>query len=291
MQMNTNESMDLEELFRELRIARGLKLKDVASDKLSVSQLSKFENGQTMLSSDKLLVAISGIHMNFSEFGYALNNYQEPEFFKLGEKIAALHSKQDIDGLKKLLVTYKGYESFDVYNRLNLLVIKVAIHSLDNSSLITDEDKEFLTNYLYEIEAWTEYELYIFGNTMSILSDSDLIFLGKAFEERSKLYSSLTSHKKSAEIAFLNLILILIERKEIYYVRYFMSKLEEILNYQDMFAITCLHVLKQVSDYLNGDVKSIEKIDNDINMIEKLGNPIAASFLRINGSLSTVVGR
>lgn len=280
--MNTNESIDLGELFRELRIARGLKLKDVASDKLSVSQLSKFENGQTMLSSDKLLVAISGIHMNFSEFGYALNNYQEPEFFKLGEKIAALHSKQDIDGLKKLLVTYKGYESFDVYNRLNLLVIKVAIHSLDNSSLITDEDKEFLTNYLYEIEAWTEYELYIFGNTMSILSDSDLIFLGKAFEERSKLYSSLTSHKKSAEIAFLNLILILIERKEIYYVRYFMSKLEEILNYQDMFAITCLHVLKQVSDYLNGDVKSIEKIDNDINMIEKLGNPIAASFLRIN---------
>ena len=282
MQMNTKESMDLGELFRELRIARGLKLKDVASDKLSVSQLSKFENGQTMLSSDKLLVAISGIHMNFSEFGYALNNYQEPEFFKLGEKIAALHSKQDIDGLKKLLVTYKGYESFDVYNRLNLLVIKVAIHSLDNGSLITDEDKKFLTNYLYEIEAWTEYELYIFGNAMSILSDSDLIFLGKAFEERSKLYSSLTSHKKSAEIAFLNLILILIERKEIYYVRYFMSKLEEILNYQDMFAITCLHVLKQVSDYLNGDVKSIEKIDNDINMIEKLGNPIVASFLRIN---------
>lgn len=280
--MNTKESMDLGELFRELRIARGLKLKDVASDKLSVSQLSKFENGQTMLSSDKLLVAISSIHMNFSEFGYALNNYQEPEFFKLGEKIAALHSKQDIDGLKKLLVTYKGYESFDVYNRLNLLVIKVAIHSLDNGSLITDEDKKFLTNYLYEIEAWTEYELYIFGNTMSILSDSDLIFLGKAFEERSKLYSSLTSHKKSAEIAFLNLILILIERKEIYYVRYFISKLEEILNYQDMFAITCLHVLKQVSDYLNGDVKSIEKIDNDINMIEKLGNPIAASFLRIN---------
>lgn len=280
--MNTKESMDLGELFRELRIARGLKLKDVASDKLSVSQLSKFENGQTMLSSDKLLVAISGIHMNFSEFGYALNNYQETEFFKLGEKIAALHSKQDIDGLKKLWVTYKGYESFDVYNRLNLLVIKVAIHSLDNGSLITDEDKKFLTNYLYEIEAWTEYELYIFGNTMSILSDSDLIFLGKAFEERSKLYSSLTSHKKSAEIAFLNLILILIERKEIYYVRYFMSKLEEILNYQDMFAITCLHVLKQVSDYLNGDVKSIEKIDNDINMIEKLGNPIVASFLRIN---------
>lgn len=214
--MNTNESMDLGELFRELRIARGLKLKDIASDELSISQLSKFENGQTILSSDKLLVAISGIHMSLSEFGYALNNYQEPAFFKLGEQIAEFHSKQDIDSLKKMQVTYKRYERFDVYNRLNLLVIKVAIHSLDNSYTITDEDKEFLTRYLYEIEAWTEYELYIFGNTMSILSNNDLIFLGKAFEERSRLYSSLTSHKKSAEIAFLNLILILIERKAFY---------------------------------------------------------------------------
>lgn len=52
--MNTKESMELGELFRELRIARGLKLKDVATHKLYVSQLSKFENGQTMLSSDKL---------------------------------------------------------------------------------------------------------------------------------------------------------------------------------------------------------------------------------------------
>ena len=280
--MNTKESMELGELFRELRIARGLKLKDVATHKLSVSQLSKFENGQTMLSSDKLLVAISGIHMSFSEFGYALNNYQEPKFLKLGEKIAELQSKQNVDGLKKLLVTCKGYESFDVYNRLNLLVIKVAIHSLDNSYLITEEDKEFLTNYLYEIEEWTEYELYIFGNTMSILSDSDLIFLGKAFEERSKLYSSLTSHKKSAEIAFINLILILIERKEIYYVKYFMSKLEGLLNYQDMFAITCLHILEQVTDYLTGSIKSIKTIENEIDMINKLGNQTTASFLRVN---------
>lgn len=39
--------------------------------------------------------------MSFSEFGYALNNYQEPKFLKLGEKIAELQSKQNVDGLKK----------------------------------------------------------------------------------------------------------------------------------------------------------------------------------------------
>ncbi|EFQ56843.1 hypothetical protein HMPREF9176_1007 [Streptococcus downei F0415] len=40
------KSLELGEFYKELRIARGLKLKDVARDNLSVSQISKFENGQ-----------------------------------------------------------------------------------------------------------------------------------------------------------------------------------------------------------------------------------------------------
>lgn len=47
--MKLEKSMQLGELYRELRIARGLKLKDVARENLSVSQLSRFENGQSML--------------------------------------------------------------------------------------------------------------------------------------------------------------------------------------------------------------------------------------------------
>ncbi|BAQ25214.1 transcriptional regulator [Streptococcus troglodytae] len=78
--MRMNRSMELGELYRELRIARGLKLKDVANDNLSVSQLSRFENGQTMLAADKLLLAIEGIHMTFSEFSHALNNYKDNDF-------------------------------------------------------------------------------------------------------------------------------------------------------------------------------------------------------------------
>ncbi|SUN35315.1 Positive transcriptional regulator, MutR family [Streptococcus downei MFe28] len=34
-----------------------------------------------MLVADKLLLAIEGIHMSFSEFGYAMNQYQESTFF------------------------------------------------------------------------------------------------------------------------------------------------------------------------------------------------------------------
>ena len=67
--MHIDRKIQLGELYKELRIARGLKQKDVARKGLSIAQLSKFENGQTMLSADKLLIAIESIHMTFEEFG------------------------------------------------------------------------------------------------------------------------------------------------------------------------------------------------------------------------------
>lgn len=226
MILNEKELMNLGELYRELRVARGLKLKDVARGNLSLSQLSKFENGQTMLAADKLLVAISGIHMSFAEFGHALNHYQESPFFAIGKQIAELQLEGNVEGLKQLLNTLEDTETFDTYNRLNRIDVASAIHSLDLNYEIADEDKKFLTDYLYGIEEWTEYELYIFGNTMAILSDADLIFLGKAFAERDKFYLSLPQHKKTAELTFLNIIFALIDREELYYTTFFIDKLE-----------------------------------------------------------------
>ena len=276
------KSLELGELYKELRIARGLKLKDIARNNLSVSQLSKFENGQSMLAADKLLLAISGINMSFSGYGYAMNQYQESTFFKTGKKIVQLQAQKDLAGLKKILVDYEDSESPNVYNRLNKLVIKVAILGLDPEYIITNDEIEFLTTYLYGIEEWTEYELYIFGNTMIVLSDSDLIFLGKAFVNRDKLYCVLPSHKKNAEIVHLNLILILIERKKFYHANYFIESIEQLLTYQDMFAIVFLNFLKQTMAYLKGEGTNLTSIEEYINMVAKLGNPTLAVFLKTN---------
>ena len=276
------KSLELGELYKELRIARGLKLKDIARNNLSVSQLSKFENGQSMLAADKLLLAIDGINMSFSEFGYAMNQYQESTFFKTGKKIVQLQAQKDLAGLKKILVDYDDSESPSVYNRLNKLVIKAAIQGLDPEYIITNDEIEFLTTYLYGMEEWTEYELSMFGNTMIVLSDSDLIFLGKAFVNRDKLYCVLPSHKKNAEIVHLNLILILIERKKFYHANFFIESIERLLTYQDMFAIVFLNFLKQTMAYLKGEGTNLTSIEEYINMVAKLGNPTLAVFLKTN---------
>ncbi|AND80137.1 Rgg/GadR/MutR family transcriptional regulator [Streptococcus pantholopis] len=276
--MNEKKSMALGELYKELRMARGLRLKDIAQDNLSMPQLSRFENGQTMLAADKLLLAISAIHMSFAEFGHAVNNYETTDFFRMGSRIMNLHQTQDIEGLKQLLQDYKDYETYDVYNRLNLLVIKDSIHSLDNSYTIEKEEEEFLTQYLYSIEEWTEYELYIFGNTMTFLSDEDLIFLAKAFVERDKFYKSIPSHDNTAKLTLLNLIAELIERKAFYYVSYFTNILEGLVTYQDMFIITTVNFFKLMVTYIKGEQKNKQKIRDYLSALETLGDTQLADF-------------
>lgn len=63
------------------------------------------------------------------------------------------------------------------YRRLNAIVIKNALHSLDKSYPLTEEDSEFLTTYLYAIESWTWFELYLFCNTMPFLSNKIQSFI------------------------------------------------------------------------------------------------------------------
>lgn len=271
--------MSLGELYRELRMTRGLKLKDVAGQKLSVSQLPKFENGQSMLTADKLLVAISAIHMSFSEFGHALNHYQESSYFRLGDQLANLQVAGDIEGLKEVLKNFEADENFDTYNRLMRIDIVSAIYALDPSYEIKEDDKQFLMQYLYNIEQWTEYELYLFGNTMSILSDADLIFLGRALAERNEFYLSLPQHKKAEQLTFINIILALIERNQLYYTTYFMTRLESMINYQDMFTVVFLTFLKDTLAYLKGETDDVQPMRECIEMVKKLGNLTMAKLL------------
>ena len=126
------ERMELGEFYKELRLARKLKQSDVACAGLTASQLSKFELGQSMLSADKLILAIQGINMNFDEFGHKLNNYQESLHMQIGRKVVDRFAHQDIAGLEQLLEEVEQEQMAETYRRLYSLVIKKALQSINN---------------------------------------------------------------------------------------------------------------------------------------------------------------
>ncbi|WP_261006136.1 helix-turn-helix domain-containing protein, partial [Streptococcus agalactiae] len=70
-------------IFREFRLNRQFSLKQVASNELSVSQLSRFERGESDLSLTKFLGALEAIDLSISEFMDRVNKYQKSDQISL----------------------------------------------------------------------------------------------------------------------------------------------------------------------------------------------------------------
>lgn len=275
------DKMELGEFYRELRIARGVKQNEVACEGLTASQLSKFELGQSMLSADKLFLAIEGINMTFAEFAYKLNSYQESQHIQLGHQIVDLFVRQDKDSLEDLLNKVQEKVSSQQYIRLNKIVIQNALHSLDSSYILKEEDKQFITAYLFAIDSWTWFESYLFFNTMPLLSDQDLLFLSTALLEKSQEFQQLMQNKLYLKKGLLNVISELLERGYYRYVPLFEIELEKILTVYDIFENILLKFLREICIFLKFNGSNKKEIETFIQSIEVLDNPQLIALLTL----------
>ena len=275
------DKIELGEFYRELRIARGVKQNEVACEGLTASQLSKFELGQSMLSADKLFLAIEGINMTFAEFAYKLNNYQESQHIQLGHQIVDLFVRQDKDSLEDLLNKVQEKVSSQQYIRLNEIVIQNALHSLDSSYILKEEDKQFITAYLFAIDSWTWFELYLFFNTMPLLSDQDLLFLSTALLEKSQEFQQLMQNKLYLKKGLLNVISELLERGYYRYVPLFEIELEKILTVYDIFENILLKFLREICIFLKFNGSNKKEIETFIQSLEVLDNPQLIALLTL----------
>ena len=275
------DKMELGEFYRELRIARGVKQNEVTCEGLTASQLSKFELGQSMLSADKLFLAIEGINMTFAEFAYKLNSYQESQHIQLGHQIVDLFVRQYKDSLEDLLNKVQEKVSSQQYIRLNKIVIQNALHSLDSSYILKEEDKQFITAYLFAIDSWTWFELYLFFNTMPLLSDQDLLFLSTALLEKSQEFQQLMQNKLYLKKGLLNVISELLERGYYRYVPLFEIELEKILTVYDIFENILLKFLREICIFLKFNGSNKKEIETFIQSIEVLDNPQLIALLTL----------
>lgn len=70
-----------------------------------------------------------------------------------------------------------------------------------------------MTTYLYAIESWTWFELYLFCNTLPFLSNQDLIFYQPPYSKKSKEFKELVHNRLYMKQGLLNIISELMERK------------------------------------------------------------------------------
>ena len=140
-----------------------------------------------------------------------------------------------------------------------------------------------MTTYLYAIESWTWFELYLFCNTMPFLSNQDLIFLSTSLLEKSKEFKELVHNRLYVKQGLLNIISELMERKLFSYVPIFEAELERMLRPYDVFEKVSWQFLKKLSVFLQTKGSNQKEIEHFIQSLQVLENPqlIALFELRL----------
>lgn len=218
----------LGQVFKELRTARKISLKEAAGEAFSYSMLSKFENGESDITISKLLVALENIRTELTEFVYLARGFQESSFSSFKNRFWKIQERQGLSGLQKMyqeeLAAYE--KSGEKEQLLHALVIKAQMLALDDKVVATEEELTFLYDYLFLVEIWGEYELKLFAN-LSPLLPLDLYFrYSREMLQKTDFLGDLRSNRNAIHTILLNGFLKAIFEKDLIKAVYFKKQIE-----------------------------------------------------------------
>ncbi|WP_125604670.1 helix-turn-helix domain-containing protein [Lapidilactobacillus bayanensis] len=155
---------------RDLRESKGISQTQLSNGILSKAQMSKFENGLTTVSADKLIAMLEQLHITLAEFGHILNNQNQQYEREILADItkAIINENNGQANLVRERAEQHLLKQPGLYNHLMLIMVNAMICSMNDQEL-NKKDIAFLSDYLFRVEEWTRYELILFGNTMSVL--------------------------------------------------------------------------------------------------------------------------
>ena len=215
------------ETFRQFRESRNYSLTDIAQPGLSVSQLSRFERGETNLTISKLVMALNEINLTMEEFMYATNEFKLDELDEILEKIKACVLNKDSAALKKLLILHsESSKQRKKFHQLNTILIKIRLQDLSGETYYSEKDVQILIDYLVSVENWGNYELLLFGNTLDHFNHDTFIILAREMIRRSDYYRELPSNRRLISHMTLNTYITCIERNKLIDALYFEKQLE-----------------------------------------------------------------
>lgn len=242
-----DEGRNLQETFRELRKARGYTQSDISDDIISRSLISKFENGATMLTADKLLHIIEKLHMIPNEFTNVLNGYQPDSMQKLYDTLNNVRFSGFI-GVEESesLIISKPKNKFQI---LTNIMIKSILQDITKNNYVLHEEKLTVGDYLSGIDNWTEFELRLLYYTCPIIDVGDLKWFGELLLDRMvHFYHGGNKHLFLQTLT--NLYDSVLEYEALEEAEFFRYKISQLDLAGNLSAIVNIQILNDLHDYL-----------------------------------------
>ena len=225
-------------LLKKIRLSKNLTLKELASDYLSVSFLSKFERGESDISLSRFFLLLDKLDVSIEEFYGILSQDNPTHTEKLLESASKAYYQNDSLSLQK----YAGEErrkfelTQDKSFLYNSIMLESFLASVSNKEVDENKVRE-LTDYLFSIEQWGKRELIILGNSMSFISTQTLNVLTKEIVYRTRLFGNSDSNQRIRISLLINAAYEFLRRDELDSAKYYLdlvndSGIPEVLLYE-----------------------------------------------------------
>lgn len=187
--------MEFGQTFKQIRKSKGMTLKEAAGETLSLAQVSRFENGQSMITIDLFYELLSNINTTPQEYDFLMG--ADPEvglrnfFYRIIEINGNIETTKILEDEKeKLLKNNPG--PYD-WERYMVYLVENIIHIRNNEPL---DEENYVRDYLMQIENWGERELRIYALLGFVLPVETTYFLMKTAIKRSELYQGIPQDMK-----------------------------------------------------------------------------------------------
>ncbi|QHW36729.1 helix-turn-helix domain-containing protein [Staphylococcus ursi] len=199
--------------FRKIRKSRGVKLKDISKMGVSVSQLSRFEKGETNLTISKFILILNEIMIPLDEFMNEAHDLRNNSLNERFEHLNCFIIENDISCMKQLLLEeIKKNTHRSRFYQLNLILIKIRLQVLTGELYYTKEDLANLIDYLFSTEYWGYYELHLFTNTLDVINHETMMLLSREIVSRTESYNKILLHRRMFSAMLLHGYMTCIER-------------------------------------------------------------------------------
>lgn len=267
-----NNYENLGQIFHDFRNNRNIKLKQIADDNVSVSQISRFERGEADISLTKFLYALKNMHVEMNEFMEAVNGNEKTETIAFMSQLVPLEYNRDVKGFERLLAEQreKYVKNPSVYQyHLNMILAQGFICKCDESISFPKEYMDEITDYLFCVEEWKIYELILIGN-LYLFMDIDL--LHKMGQEIVKKGNKDKANTNVIRITLLNIFETCIHRNALEIAEYYRNEIPLMLKNETLlYERNIYYFLDGLFQYKSGEeARGLEQMKQSIQIYQWL---------------------
>ena len=283
--MSGKRMKNLGKVFKELRESRKISLRKATGGRFSASLLSRFENGQSEISAQKLFAALENIHANVEELLFLARDFHHDANSEFRNQLFKAVNPKDLTSLHTLYQREYQKIPFSKDKQehiLNAILIKFYMKAIDETITLTSEEERVLHDYLFSVEIWGLYELSFFSFCSPLLSVQLLTKYTREMLRKSDFLQGVGKNRNMMHTLLLNGFMACIEVDDFTNALYFKKQIEKNFFEENETYFRIVYLWAEgLLDSKQGRVEDGQrKMEDAVRIFEMIGCSKSADYYR-----------